>query len=229
MTRLQMFPPMTDAMEALNFLAEHPPHFLLSGLAASMFPQFQNFFRSEGMEILYTNTLGIEELSCIAYKKYPGNAKLFAFLQHLKPFSCLSILTCLICSACLLSILNESARQFFEYLFSLFNTLFSYNMPKLSKRNRFLSMPIIGSWLLMTTIISIVFRNNILEDMVIVIPNIVIDSWEDLYRTPDIRIISESADLLTAYAQQSEDDMAQNFLDRNDCIFIRLILRYRIC
>ena len=71
-------------------------------------------------------------------------------------------------------------------------------------------MIVIGVWLISTFLISVTFRNHILEDMVIVIPNRVIDSWYDLKDKTDIKIRAYETDYIVKYVEISNDKMAAN-------------------
>ena len=62
--------------------------------------------------------------------------------------------------------------------------------------------------------IVLVFNNLLLDYMVRAIPNVVIDSWEDLYNTPDIKIVAEDLEFLSKYTNNSSSEMAKNFRKR---------------
>ena len=75
-------------------------------------------------------------------------------------------------------------------------------------------MIVIGSWLQFCLIFGVIFRNYILEDMVIVIPNRVIDSWDDLKDRIEVKIRASDIDYIARYVSSSNDTMAVNFRNR---------------
>ena len=56
--------------------------------------------------------------------------------------------------------------------------------------------------------------------MVAAIPKSVIDSWDDLYWRPDVRIMTTDDSPFKQFADLDESEMAKNFKNRTD--FIKL-------
>ena len=207
-------PPTTDPIETMTLLASDPPQILLCALSASSFDFFHKIYEDFGLKILYTKILGVEEHSNIAYRKYPGHQVLFPYFQRIQPsFGYLLLFSLFLVSFALTGI-KICSCSFFENLFRLFSSIFSPIKPKIIRKWQLYSMIVIGVWLISTFLISVTFRNHILEDMVIVIPNRVIDSWNDLKNRPEVMIRATDSDLIVEYAKKSKDQMAITFWDR---------------
>ena len=209
-----MLPPKTDVLEARIALASDPPQIILLALPAPRFELFQQYWNGFGMNIIHTKTLGIEENSNIAYRKYPGRDVLFPLMQHITPNFGFLLFLCLVLMSGALTVVRRKAKVLIENTLKLVAYMFSPLKPKVIKTKQSYSMILIGSWLISALVISISIRNYILEDMVIVIPNRVIDSWDDLKNRPEVTIRAMRNDLIIEYASNSDEEMALNFRER---------------
>ena len=209
-----MMRPILDAQEGMNSLAENPPQVILSPLDASSYKLIRDVYQFFGLDIITSDIISYNSPSYIAYIKIPGHKIFFKYFQRIEIYFGFIFLIVMVFISFAITFFQKPLNLKFEYIFILFQTLFSPIMPKINSEKRSYSMILIGCWLLSVFLIKILFQNWILEDMVIVIPNRVIDSWDDLNDRPDVGIYVPTTDRLVKYCEVSKDQMALNFNPR---------------
>ena len=198
------------------------PQILLTALDASSLNFYKEITRLLDLNFfIQTDVLGYQGVSHIASKKYQVKQMLFGYFRHLYPsFNMIVLISVTLISFVFTLCENMRSLQIFiDNFFNLITSLFSPNKPKLvkSQSHRSFSMTIIGFWLLSFTAFVINFKNFIVEDMII--PINLIDSWDDLFHRPEIKIIAQETDSITEYSNLFDTEMALSFRDRISYLF----------
>ena len=224
-----MMAPIVDMIESFKVQSQSPPHLLLMPIAAPTIDFVRDIYQQFGMDLVFTKSFGFGDLGHIAYNKYSGSDIYFIYFKRIELYFGLLFLLFLALMSCAMSPVTvnyNSLKILLENCFELFLSLFSTITPKTKTKINSSKQIIvsIGFWLISVLFIRIMFQNYILEDMVIVIPKRVIDSWEDLRDTPDVKIRVPEGDLFDKYARESNEEMAHNFRDRIETYSVHSIL-----
>ena len=151
------------------------------------------------------------ESDIIASMEYPGSIPLFAYL------SCFSkeVWLLIIASIAVLSLISSIDRKTFDFssiIFDIFSNfmvlLISKSMQK-SITNR-ISAIILSIWLLSALVLSIQFSTFIMEFMVTAVPMVRIDSFEDLVKHKDMKIVVLEDHSFTSYVRQNDTELKRS-------------------
>ena len=166
----------------------------------------------------HTRIIDFKDESRIAYRKYPGSKLILPYFQAFYIDNFILIFVSIIVISLLLS-WTMDRKHFINILFDTLNMLYAHHTPyTYHLQNRLPSRILKGTWLVTSMLLSILFCSRVLDDKLRAVPELVIDSWEDLQHKPGVIIITTDDDPLFEFTTTSDSDMALDFKARIDAI-----------
>ena len=219
-TSLKLLPKPKSLQDLIRIINEGSPQFFLRQADTNVL-NFYNLNKAYFKKIKHfsgSNVIDYQALSYIAYKAYPGKKELFIYFKFFDYTQYLIILLTLMLISNTLMIIHN--RIGFERFLSNIGTLSTvlitsvYHRSIVKGKITMKNMFVLGPWFLTAFFIAIMFNNLILDSMETVIPNQVIDSWEDLETKKNVKIIAENVEFLVQFSKKSNSKMASNFRNR---------------
>ena len=204
----------------MSMLLSNATNFLLSPFVYSNFDTINEIMkRFNASKIVMTKFISYFEQGNIAYKIKSGSNPMF---QYFRCFS-FEVWALMVCSLLVYSLFftlqhNSFGKSPFvailENMWNFLVVFVSHSTPKQFKSNETFKRILIIFWLYITMIYVILFSNYLIDYMVKVIPDIVIDSWLDLFMTKDVKIITMNSSPIQRFSILSNTDMAKDFSAR---------------
>ena len=168
--------------------------------------------------IFMSRFIGIISEANIISKVVEGKRDLFEFISGFEYPVWISILISINVIPITFSIIDKSFSKFAKDLWNLSFILLSEPIQKLPKAEikRFLTI----IWLLSCTVFLSSFAGTLRGFYSKSIPNIGINSWEDLYERNDLRIATSKISYMNNYVENNinNNEMARNFKSRMNII-----------
>ena len=114
----------------------------------------------------------------------------------------------------IITLANYQIIEYLKVFWSYFVILFSKVIPKYCINGSLGQTFLLSGWLMAALILSINFSVQFFDKIISVIPYEKIDSWEDLYKRPNVQIIAFTDCPLRQFALSNESSMAINFRNR---------------
>ena len=96
-------------------------------------------------------------------------------------------------------------KNILNNLLNMFNLMVSKSIPNSVQLFNAFQNILIGSWIMLITVLSIIFCTYLLDYMIKPIPNVIIDSWDDLFSRNDINIMADEYNLVSINNLINED------------------------
>jgi len=186
----------------------------LMPITSTQLLHYREIIKALGFDIKPTINVGFFELGNIACKIKPGIRPLFSYLSIFQIEVWFSILVSLIFISIIISVFKNSWISFFKILWRNSIIMVSESSPQFFKIKSSWEKIIIGVWLFSAMGLSIGFCTYLLDYMIEAIPEVIIDSWNDLYHRKDIKIIVFDDSSMAKFAMDDISDMARSFKSR---------------
>lgn len=209
--RLQLRPEPDTFMDFMRNLFFEETQVFLMPTTSTQLLHYREKFLDLGLDVNSSINVGYVELGNIASKIQSGVKPVFRYFSSFQIQVWVSLLVTVIFLSLLISIIRKSSFLFFTNLWQNYSILLSKSNPKFFRIKKLWERLITGVWLLSVMILSIHFCEVTLDFMLKAIPEVKIDSWDDLYKRNDIKIIVFNDTPLVEYAMTDNSDMAQKF------------------
>ena len=219
-TSLKLQPNPKSFHDVVKIINQEPPQFLLRQADVTIL-NFYNMNQALFKKIKYftaSNVIDYQALSHIAYKAYPGKIEEFSYFKFFDSILYpIFLVTVMLISINLMLINNRlNFVNFINNIEILYTVLItSIHLRYLVKGGITMkTIMVLSPWFFTAFLIKTVLENLILDNMERVIPNQVIDSWEDLENNKHVKIISENVEFFVQFSKMSNSKMAANFRSR---------------
>ena len=199
-------------------LRKDPPNFILAPFVYTNFEFINEHLRNFGLDDIFpTNSIDHFEQGNIAYRIDSGSDVWFKYFHCFSSTVWLFLTLTLLCYSLIYTIyenLSGNLITILDTLWNFFVVVYSKGLPKPFETTNNFKRILIIYWVYLVLIINILFCTYLLDFMVKVIPDIVIDSWDDLFNKNDVKIITMSSSPIEKFALESNTELALNFRNR---------------
>ena len=161
--------------------------------------------------ITYSDFIGYFEADVIAAMEYPGKIPMFAY------FSCFEkeVWLLIIASIVVLSLISSIDGKTFDLnsnIFDIFSNFMVLLISKAMKKSiiKKTSGLILSVWVLSALVLSNQFTAEFTDFMVTAVPMVRIDSFEDLVKHKDMKIVVRADDSFTVYVRQKDTPLKRS-------------------
>ena len=187
--------------------------FFLAPLVTSQYFQYSTGLKMLGYNLSHTQFIGYFEADVIASIEYPGKIPMFAYL------SCFSkeVWILIIASLVVLSLVSSIDRKSFHLSSNIFEICYNFKILLISKSiqksiiNR-ISTIILSIWIISALVLSNQLTAYFTDFMVTAVPMIRIDSFEDLVKHKDTKIICREDDSFTVSVKLNDTQLKRSLL-----------------
>ncbi len=148
----------------------------------------------------------------------PGERNIFEFIFGFETPVWITLFLSMLLLPLTIAFIDKSFSGFFTNLWNYSYLILSESIPRMHKswaKRTFLTV-----WLLISTVLLAGYSGVLREFFIKSIPNVVIDSWEELYERKELRIATLEVSFIRNFAEKNanNDEMAQNFLSRMETL-----------
>ena len=197
-------------------LVTDPPDVMVMTATATQLVFYQEKLSGFGLGFGYSANIDYYELGNIAFITSTENLPVFRHLSTFQIDIWIAILISNIVLTLSLCLIDKCFTNFWEYFF-WFNILFTIkSMPSSFLSDKWSRTISVTSALIENMVLVIFFSALILDSLVRATPIIKIDSWDDLYQRPEVKIIAAVDSPLNQFAQSGsyKPEMAKSFRER---------------
>ena len=191
--------------------------FFLAPLVTSQYFQYSTGLKMLGYNLSHTQFIGYFEADVIASIEYPGKIPMFAYL------SCFSkeVWILIIASLVVLSLVSSIDRKSFHLSSNIFEICYNFKILLISKAMKKSMIEktsglILSIWIISALVLSNQFTAYFTDFMVTAVPMVRIDSFEDLVKHKDTKIVARDDDSFTQYLRENDTQLKRSLLPMLD-------------
>ena len=215
MSRLKyMKAPLTHIEFFMSLASGNVPDILVVQLNTNNFVHYMDKIRETGLNYLNSKVMDYFDTGSIAYHTLPGVQPMLTYFQCFSTDIWTLIAINGLFVSLFLTINQNNYRNLLNNIWNIFILMFSKSIQKSLNFNQKFNKLVITLWLIVVLVLSIHFCNFLLDYLIQTIPDLKIDSWDDLYHRKNITILLSPASSVLSFVKESDSPMAVNFRSR---------------